>query len=136
MPWLRKNRQSASLWFQCASLESASPADASSRLSSTIAGSSVAAIAHLVFGGLAEVRHRPRNPVGRPRNQLVGVDDRQPKQFHGLRGVGQPGGRLLLADDDRRTAEALAEFGGEIAHRQNLVTADIDMTEAEVDRLA
>jgi len=66
---------------------------------------SVSAIAHLVFGGLAEARHRPRHPVGGPCHELRGIDDRWAKQLHCLRGVGEPGGRLLLAHDNRCLAE-------------------------------
>src|SRR5712671_4416224 len=87
---------------------------------------SVSAIAHLVFGGLAEARHRPRDPVRGPADQLIGVDDRQAEQICRLRCVGEPRRWFLLADDNRRAPEALAEFRGEIAHRQNLVAADID----------
>src|SRR5581483_9206758 len=52
--------------------------------------------------------------------------DREAEQLDGLRGVGEPGGRLLLADDDRRLAEQLAELRREIAHREDLMAADID----------
>src|SRR6478609_6712177 len=161
-PWLRKKRQSVSFWFQPASVDSAIPACASSTSSSTMPIGSVAAIAHLVFGGLAETWHRPRHPVGGPADELLGVDDRQAKQLHRLRGIGEPCRRFFLADNLRRAAEPLAEFCGEIAHGENLVAADIDrrgwrlamrqaaqrlrggvalpdeidMAEADVDRLA
>src|SRR4051794_37007798 len=125
-PWLRKNRQSASFWFQPVSVDSNSPADASSTSSSTMSIRSVAAIADLIFGGLAEARHRSRHPVGGPADQLLGIDDRQAEQFHRLRGIGQPRRRLFLADNDGRAAKTLAEFRGEIAHGENLVAADID----------
>src|SRR6185295_10695639 len=105
-PWLRKNRQSASFWFQPASVDSTSPACASPTPSSIMSLGSVAAIAHLVFGGFAEVRHRPRHPIGGPADELLGIDDRQAEQLHRPRRVGQPGRRLFLADDDRRAAEA------------------------------
>src|SRR5258707_8953725 len=104
----RKNRQSASFWSQCASVDSTSPACASPTPSSTIEMCSVSAIAHLVFGGLAEARHRPRNPVRGPADQLIGIDDRQAEQFDGLRGVGEPRRRLLLAGYHGRAPKQLA----------------------------
>src|ERR1700743_270567 len=87
---------------------------------------SVSPIAHLVFGGLAEARHRPRHPVGGPCDQLRGIDDRQAEQLDPLRGVSQPGGRHLLARYDRRLAQQLAELRGKVAYREDLVAADID----------
>src|SRR5436309_14350729 len=113
IPLLRKRRQSASFWFQCASVDSTSPACASPTPSSTMEMGSVSAIAHLIFGGLAEARHRSRNPVRGPADQLFRVDDRQAEQFYGLRGIGEPRRRLFLACDHRRAAEAGAEFRGE-----------------------
>src|SRR6185369_17689557 len=97
-PWLRKNRQSASFWFQPASVDSTSPACASPIPSSTMSIGSIAAIAHLVFGGLAEVRHRSRHPVGGPADQLFSIYDRHAEQFHRLRRIGEPGRRLFRAD--------------------------------------
>src|SRR5438105_9232341 len=125
-PWLSKKRQWASFWFQPASVDTASPACAPPTPSSTTSIGSIAAIAHLVFGGLAEARHRSRYPVGGPTDELPGIDDRQAEQFHRLRCVGEPGRRLLLADNDGRAAKTLAEFRGEVAHRQDFVAADID----------
>src|SRR6185295_8271840 len=162
IPLLRKYRQSASFWFQPASVDSTSPACASSMPSSTMSTGSIAAIAHLVFGGLAEAGHRSRRPVGGPADQLLGINDWQAEQFYGLRRVGQPGRRLFLAGDDGSAAKPLAEFRGEIAHGQDFMAADIDrrgrriamrqttqrlrrcvalpdeidMAEADVDRLA
>src|SRR5690242_11808653 len=108
MPLTRKNRQSASFWFQCASVDSTSPSCASAASSSTMSTDSIAAIAHLVFGGLAEAGHRPRHPVRGPVDELLGIDDRVAEQFDGLRGVGEPGLWIFLADDHGRAAEALA----------------------------
>src|SRR6185369_15599066 len=125
-PWLRKNRQSASFWFQPASVDKTSPACASPTPSSTTSIGSIAAIAHLVFGGLAEARHRSRYPVGRPADELLGVDDRQAEQFHRLRGVGEPRRRLFLAGDHGSAAKPLAELCCEIAHGENFMPADID----------
>ena len=88
--WWRKNRQSASIRFQCASVDSARPASASPTPKSTTASWSVPAIAHLVFGGLAEARHGAGDPVRGPGDQSVGIDDRQAEQFGRLRGVGEP----------------------------------------------
>src|SRR5439155_26961492 len=118
---LRKNRQSASFWVQCAAVDSRSPAGASATPSSTRLMRSVSAIAHLIFGGLAEARHRPRHPVRGPADQLIGTDDRQPEQFYGLRGVSEPLGRLPLSYNDGRTAEHPPEFGAEVAHGQNFM---------------
>src|SRR5260370_4610750 len=86
----------------------------------------VSAIAHLVFGGLAEAWHRARDPVCGPGDQSPGVDDRQAEQFCGLRGVGEPRRRLLRADDNRLAPEPRAEFCSEITHRQDFMAADID----------
>src|SRR5258705_13180901 len=123
---------------------------------------SVAAIAHLEFGGLAEAGHRAGDLVRRPGSQLLGIDDRQAEHFDSLRGVGEPGGRPLGPDNDRLAAEPRAELGCEIAYAKDLMTADIDrrrrrvamgeatqrlgrgvalpdevdMAEADVDRLA
>src|SRR5882757_4015753 len=121
MPLLRKKRQSASFWFQRDSVESASAAGASARPSSTMEMCSVSAIAHLVFGGLAEARHRTRDPVRGPGDQLRGIDDRPAEQSLRLRGVGEPGGGFFLARYHRSAAETLAEPCGEIAHGQNFV---------------
>src|ERR1700744_717322 len=126
MPLVRKYSQSASFWFQCASVDSAIPPATSPAPSCVMARCSVSPIAYLVFGGLAEARHRPRHPVGGPCDELRGIDDRQPEQLYGLRGVGQPRSRLLLARNHRRLAEQLAEPFREIAHGQNLMAADID----------
>src|SRR5207237_9930725 len=112
MPWLRKNRQSASFWFQPASVDNASPACASPTPSSTMSIGSIAAIAHLVFGGLAEARHRSRHPVGGPTDELLGIDDRQAEQFRRLRGSGEPGRRLLRADHGGSAAKRQAELRG------------------------
>src|SRR6185369_15415442 len=94
--------------------------------SSTMSIGSVAAITHLVFGGLAEARHRPRHPVGGPTDQLLGIDDRQAEQLHRLRGIGQPRRRLFLADDHGCAAKTLAELCSEIAHGEDFMAADID----------
>src|SRR5262249_41162564 len=126
VPFVMKKRQSASFWFQCASVESRRPPAASRASSWTMANCSVSPIAHLVFGRLVEAWHRPGHPIRGPFDQLCGVDDRQAKQCHGLRRIGEPGGRLFLAGDDRSLAEQFAELGGEIAHGEDLVTADID----------
>src|SRR5665213_3888737 len=161
-PWVRKKRQSASFWFQCASVESRSPAGASSGPSRTISACSIAAIAHLVFGGLAVARHRARDPVRCPVDQLLGIDDRQAEHPDGLRSIGEPGRRLFAAGDNGFAAEPRADLCREIAHGQYLMAADIDrrgrrvamceatqrlrggialpdeidMAEADVDRLA
>src|SRR4051812_13294744 len=116
MPRDRKKRQSASFWFQRASVDSTRPAAASATSSWTMAISSVAAIAHLVFGRLAQRRHRARNPVGCPPDQLLGIDDWQAEQLDGLRRVGQPGRRLFLANDAWLAAKKFAKFRREIAH--------------------
>src|SRR5258708_20930084 len=87
---------------------------------------SVSAIANLVFGGLAEAWHRARDPVCGPGDQSLGIDDRQAEHSYFLRGVGEPRGRLLLADDNRLAPEPRAEFRGEITHRQDFMTADLD----------
>src|ERR1700729_257821 len=126
MPLLRKTSQPASFWFQCASLESASPPATSLAPSWVMARCSVSPIAHLVFRGLAETRHRSRHPVGGPCDELCRVDDRQAEQLARLRGFGEPGGRFLLARDQRRLAEQLAELSREIAHGEDFMTADID----------
>src|SRR5258708_11889183 len=125
IPLLRKNRQSASFWFQCASVDSTSPAGASLTPSSTMETCSISAITDLVFGGLAEARHRPRDPVRGPADQLVGIDNRQTEQFYGLRCVGEPRRRFFLADDNGMTPKPLAELCGEIPHRQNFVPGNI-----------
>src|SRR5512138_302093 len=122
-PLLRKNCQSASFWFQPASVDSTSPACASPAPSSTMSIFLVPTIAHLIFGGLAEAGHRSRDPVGGPTDQLLGVDDRQAEQSHRLRGVGQPSRRLFVAGDDGSAAEALAEFCREVAHGENFMAA-------------
>src|SRR4051812_707531 len=126
VPWLRKNRQSSSVWFQLASSDSARPARASVGPSSTLLPYSVPAIAHLILGRLAEARHCALHPVRGPCDQLIGIDDRQPEQPDCQRGVGQPGRRLLAADQDRRAIEAPSELCGEIAYWQYLMAADID----------
>src|SRR5689334_18925537 len=100
-PSRRKMRQSSSVWFQCASTDRTSPAIASSAPSLRMGGPSVAAIAHLVFGGLSEARHGAGYPVGGPGDQLLGVDDRQAEQPDRLRGIGEPRRRLLLAGQHR-----------------------------------
>src|SRR5258708_16624898 len=87
---------------------------------------SVSGIANLVFGGLAEGWYRARDPVCGPGDQSLGIDDRQAEHSYCLRGVGEPRGRLLLADDNRLAPEPRAEFRGEITHRQDFMTADID----------
>src|ERR1700754_3356659 len=87
-PLDRKKRQSASFWFQRASVDSKSPAAASSTPRRTMVTSSVPAIANLVLGRLAKARHVPLRPVRRPFDQLLGVDKRQAEQFYRLRGVG------------------------------------------------
>src|SRR5689334_24935882 len=114
MPCDRKNRQSSSFWFQRASVDSTSPAAASSTPRRAMAISSVAAIADLVFGRLAEARHVPLYPVGGPFDQLVGIDDGKAEQLDRLRRVGQPCCRLFLADQDGILTEMLAEPGGKI----------------------
>src|SRR6185437_17163436 len=126
MPLVRKYRQSASFWFQCASVESFNPAVASRASSLAIARCSISAIAHLVFRGLAETWHRARHPVRGPFDEPAGIDDGQTEQFHRLRGVGKPRGGLLFADKDGCATEQLAELAREVAYRQNLVPADID----------
>src|SRR5258708_15258453 len=88
---------------------------------------SVSAIAHLVFGGLAEAWHRARDPVCGPGDQSLGIDDRQAEHSYCLRGVGEPRGRLLRADDNRLAPEPRAEFCSEIAHRQDFMTPVIDL---------
>src|ERR1700726_3381929 len=105
IPLARKNRQSASFWFQRASLDSFSPSAASASSSRAMEKCSVASIAHLISGRLAQARHRAGDPVRRPCDQLRGIHDRQAEQFDGLRGVGKPCRWLLLADDDRLAAE-------------------------------
>src|ERR1700748_3346751 len=112
MPLVRKNSQSASVWFQCASVESRSPPAASPASSWLIGRCSISSIAHLILGRLAETRHRPHHPVGGPFDQALRVDDRQSEQLDGLRGVGEPGGRPLLANKDRLLAEQFPEFPG------------------------
>src|SRR5260370_15321802 len=87
---------------------------------------SVSAIAHLVFGGLAEAWHRARDPVCGPGDQSLGIDDRQTEHSYCLRGVGEPRRRLLRADDNRLAPEPRAEFCSEITHRQDFMAADID----------
>src|SRR5258708_29532143 len=87
---------------------------------------SVSAIAHLVFGGLAEAWQRARDPVCGAGDESLGIDDRQAEHSYCLRGVGEPRGRLLRADDNRLAPEPRAEFCSEIAHRQDFMTADID----------
>src|SRR5258708_37056953 len=87
---------------------------------------SVSAIGTLVFGGLAEAWHRAWDPVCGPGDQSLGIDDRQAEHSYCLRGVGEPRGRLLLADDNRLALEPRAEFRREITHRQDFMTADID----------
>src|SRR5437764_1384762 len=96
IPSCRKMRQSSSVWFQRASVDSTSPAIASSTPSLMMDGASVASIAHLVFGGLAEARHGARDPVRRPGDQLLGVDHRRAEQLDRLGGVSEPRGRLFL----------------------------------------
>src|SRR5690242_16427831 len=88
--------------------------------------SSVAAIADLVLGRLAEARHVPLHPVGGPFDQLVGVHDGQTEQLDRLRCVGEPRRRLFLAAEYRLAAKLLAEPGRKIAHGEDLVAADID----------
>src|SRR5215468_5419942 len=119
MPFERKKRQSASFWFQRASVDRTSPAAASSRPSRAMMISSVSAIADLVLGWLAEARHVPRYPISGPLDQLLGVHDGQTEKFDRLRRVGQPGGRFLLADEDGLPPKTLAELGGKIAHGQD-----------------
>src|ERR1700682_951234 len=127
-----------------------------------MAMSSVSAIAHLVFGRLAEAWPRARPPVRGPGDQLPGVDDRQAEQFYRLRSVGEPGRRLLGAGNNGLTAETGGGPRREVAHAEDFVAADIDrggrrvamrkaaqrlgrgialpdeidMAEADVDRLA
>src|SRR5277367_81299 len=101
IPLVRKKRQSASFWFQCASLDSARPPAASVSASWSMERCSIAPIAHLIFGWLAEARHRARDPIGGPRDQLRGVHDRKAEQSDSPRRVGEPCGRLFLADEDR-----------------------------------
>src|SRR5947199_3895473 len=91
-----------------------------------MASESISTIAHLVLRGLSQTRHRPGNPVRGPSDQLIGIDDRQSKQFYGLRRVGEPRRRLLRAGDDGLAAETLAELRSEVAHGQNFMAADID----------
>src|SRR5215831_17643889 len=91
-----------------------------------IGSSSVASIAHLIFGRLAEARHGAGDPIGGPGDQLLGVDDRQSKQFDSLRCIREPGGRLLPSDNDGLAAEKRAKFRSEITHGHNLGAADID----------
>src|ERR1700759_4417852 len=122
MPFSRKYRQSDSFWFQCASVDSASPPGTSPAPSWAMVRWSISPIAHLVFGGLAEARHRPRYPIGGPCDPLRGIDNRQAEKFYGLRCIGEPSGRLFLACYDRHLAKQLAEFRGEIAHREDLMT--------------
>src|SRR5580704_18764520 len=87
---------------------------------------SVSPIAYLVFGGLAEARHRARHPIGRPGDQLPGIDDRKAEQFDRLRGVAEPGRRLFGADEDGIAAEPRTELCGEIADAEDFVAADVD----------
>src|SRR3569833_2263096 len=113
MPFDRKNRQSSSCWFQRASVDSTSPAGASSRPRRAMA-ISVAAIADLEIGGLAEARHVPLHPVSGPLDQLLGIDDRKAEQFDRQRRIGQPRRRLFLDDENGSLSEMLAELGGKV----------------------
>src|ERR1700748_1161013 len=125
MPLVRKNSQSASFWFQCASVDSFNPPAASLASSWLMGRCSVTPIAHLVFGRLAVARHRSRDPVRGPFDLLRRVNQRQAEQFHRLRGGGEPGGRSFLADENGLAAEQLAEFLCQIANAEDLVAADI-----------
>src|SRR5471030_885596 len=87
---------------------------------------SIAAIAHLVFGRLAQAWHRARDPVRGPGDQSLGIHDRQAEQFYRPRGVGQPRRRLFSADDDGITLKQRAQLRREIADAENLMAADVD----------
>src|SRR5690606_27560266 len=100
-PWAMKCSQSSSVWFHPASVERSIAEEMSSLASSTPDRASEAAIANLVFRRLVEAQpvagHPVRDPVEHDRDRHARIAEKP----RGLGGVGQPGGRRLVAHDVR-----------------------------------
>src|SRR6187551_945343 len=108
-------RQSATFWFQPASIESGHTASLSAGSIGVIDRTSVLAIAHLVVRRLVERGHVARQPVRRPFDHRAERHLGLPELLDHAAGIVDPAGRRGLPTEGRRLAEELAEFAGEPA---------------------